>query len=493
MKSFFHHLLIAGIICTISLLSCKKEKTHLPERELPESLEKQAAGYRSLLTSPQQGWFMLYQPNDSIEAIAIQIKFIDDNTISVLAGWRNYHEESGALSYSFDGEYTLQIVFPENSVFGEITNELNGFNKFKIYLQDNGDFHLKRADGFDGKTIVLTQLNQENQLTLNHQIQLILDEIAYEEEMERLSTEAKEKLAAFISADPGYYFNNLMLENVGASFDHIDTANRKVTFSWRPNGATKQQQTFSYRIIPGGLLLQPSLVSGTYVIDTLQFGTFEDHKLQIISAGNAGQGHLGWMHTPPFEYQTAWTGPSETYTTADYFVRKEELPRFFGYTLDAVDLYYSEMLQPHLETLRSYFISQGFKADELLRLQFYNNNHGSSFPDTHERRNQLQVFTRNAAGTNVWLVFYNDVEKVSANHVRLQSFGTANTAGAPHVEKVFEFMNTIFTEEGVTVVPAGRSGTGSTATQIIRLVSRKDSRYWVQLVVSNFTPSIYFD
>lgn len=493
MKLFFRHISIAGIFCIISLLSCKKEKTILPERTLPEPLEQQAAGYRSLLTSHEQGWFMLYQPNDSTEAIAIRIKFVDDNNLSVLAGWRNYHEESDLLNYSFDGEYTLQIVFPENSVFGEITHALNGFNKFKIYLQDNGDFHLKRADGFDGKIIVLTKINQENQLALQHQIQLILDEIEYEKEMERLSTEAKEKLVALISADPGYYFNNLMLENVGASFDDIDTTNRTITFSWRPNGAIKQQQTFGYRIIPGGLLLQPSLVSGAYVIDTLKFGTFEENKLEIISAGNAGNGHLGWMHIPPFEYQTAWTGPSENYTTADYFVRKEELPRFFGYTLDAVNLYYSEKLQPHFETLRSYFISQGFKADELFRLQFYNNNHGSSFPDTDEKRNQLQIFTRNAAGTNVWLAFYNDVEKISANHVRLQSFGTANTAGTPYVDEVFEFMNTIFTEEGVTVVPAGRSGTGATATQIIRLVSRKDSRYWIQLVVSNFTPSIYFD
>ncbi len=492
MKPATNYITAFCMLLLLIMAACKKEKTILPERELPASLQEQADSYKSLLTAAESGWFMLYKPNDTADDIAIRLKFREDYSLSVLSGLRGYHVENNEAQFSFDGEYTLQIVFSENSVFGVITNELNGFNKFKISLQENGDFHLRRADGFDNKLIVLSRMDQESQSLLDAQIQAVLALIEEEAEMERLKAEAAEKLATLIDADPGYYFNNILTEHFGASLDVLDSTARQITLTWKTSPSNPVQQTFSYSIVPGGIALQPVITMGEYVIDTLLFGDFDDGAIEIVSAGNAGAGKMGWMHVPPFEYHTAWTGAPEGYTTADYFIRDGESPRFMGYTLDAMDIYYSDALQPYINDLKTYFTGEGFKADERFRLQFYNNN-TTPTPSDHATRNQLQLLLWNASETNTFLVFYYDLQKLGPNHVSMVPFGTSGASAEPYKEKVLEFMNEIFTEEGFTVVPAGRNGTGATAVQIIRLVSRKDSRIWLQMLVTNFPTPVYFD
>lgn len=484
------NLYITYICCAgmLALAACKKATTTLPPRPLPPSLDSLAAHYKALLTGHTAGWYMLYQPSETAAATAIRIQFHQDNSTTIVAGLKGYHEEKTDGSYTFDGIYALQLVFSDNTVFGELSRRWNGFNKFKIELQENGEFALRRADGFDNTTILLSKATPTNTQLLNDQVQAIYEQVA-------LEAATREKLKALIEAQPGYYFNNLLLENFGAYLEGIDSNTSEITLKWRPAGSTTESTTtLHYDFFPGGIKLEPAIQYGAYTIDSLFFGAFDDGAIDITAGGNAGAGKLGWMHIPPYPYQTAYTGAPAGYTTADFFIRHGELPRFFGYTLDDMDTYYSPALQPYIQDLKDYFVSQGFKADEVFRLQFYNNNYNSTtLPDDHATRNQLQLLVRNGAGSNTFQVFFYDLQKHGPNHVSMVSFGTTGSSAAPYKDKVVGFMNEIFTPEGFTVVPAGRNGTSATALQILRLVSRKDSRIWIQLLVANFPTPIYFD
>lgn len=484
-------LLMSGLWC---VTACKRETTELPEKEMPPSVAELAAKYKEALVANAEGWYLLYKPVDTVDGIAIRIKFGQDDGLSILSGWRGYHEERTDAVFSFEGSYAPHLVFSENSVFGELARTLNGFNKFKIEQLDNGDFSLKRSDGYDNATFILTKVNAENTLVLNQQVQAVLDEIAYEAEMARLTAEAVQKLASLVESDPGYYFRNLLLDNFGAYLDQIDTTARSITLTWpSAGGAAGVSHTLAYRLVPGGMALNPVIVQGSYTIDTLKFGDFADGALEITAAGNAGAGKLGWMHVPAYPYQAAIAGAPATYTTADLFIRNNELPRFMGYTLDDMDIYYSPALQPYINDLKTYFDGQGFRASELFRLQFYNNNYNATtLPNDHATRNQLQLLVRNAAGTSTFQVFFYDLQKLGPDHVSMVSFGTSSTGSAPYKDKVVEFMNEVFTEEGFTVVPAGRNGTAPTALQKLRLVSRKDSRIWLELLANSPT-GIYFN
>ncbi|QEC42325.1 DUF4302 domain-containing protein [Pseudobacter ginsenosidimutans] len=494
MKLINQTILLCFLTVLLALDACRKPTTQLPEREMPPSVAELAAAYKKILVAATEGWYVLYKPTAESEGIAMKIKFEENGKVKIISGLRNYHEEADN-EYSFAGETILQLVFADNSVFGELTRTVNGFNKFKIVQQEDGSFSLKRADGFDNLSYALVKVNTTNQQVLQSQIQAVLDQIAFEEEQERLTTEAREKIAALVEADPGYYWENLLLENFGARLEAIDTTARTITLAWPATGSsTAVSHTINYKPVPAGMALEPAITKDSYTIDTLKFGAFTDGSLEIISAGNAGAGKLGWMHVPPFPYQNAIAGAPNTYTTADYFVRNGELPRFFGYTLDNMDIYYSPALQPYIEDLKAYFVTQGFKADELFRLQFYNNNYnGTTIPDDHAQRNQLQLLIRNGAGTSTFQVFHYDLQKLGPNHVSMVSFGTSGSSAAPYKEKVVAFMNEIFTVEGFTVVPVGRNGTSASALQKLRLVSRKDSRIWLELLVNNTTLTIYFD
>lgn len=494
MKLFNQTILLCFLTVTLALDACRKPSTQLPEREMPPTVAELAAEYKKILVAATDGWYVLYKPTAESESIAVKIKFEEDGKMKIISGLRNYHEEADA-EYSFAGETILQIVFADNSVFGELTRTLNGFNKFKIVQQEDGSFSLKRADGFDNLSYALVEVNATNQQVLQAQIQAVLDQIAFEEEQERLTTEAREKIATLVEADPGYYWKSLLLENFGARLEAIDTTARTLTLAWPETGSSNAvSHTINYKPVPAGMALEPAITKDSYTIDTLKFGAFAGGSLEITSAGNAGAGKLGWMHVPPFPFQNAISGAPNTYTTADYFVRNGELPRFFGYTLDNMDIYYSPALQPYINELKDYFVTQGFKADELFRLQFYNNNYnGTTIPDDHAQRNQLQFLVRNSSGNSTWQVFHYDLQKLGPNHVSMVSFGTSGSSAAPYKEKVVAFMNEVFTTEGFTVVPVGRNSTSPSALQKIRLVSRKDSRIWLELLVNNTTLTIYFD
>ncbi|MNR17825.1 hypothetical protein D3C85_1345110 [compost metagenome] len=66
--------------------------------------------------------------------------------------------------------------------------------------------------------------------------------------------------------------------------------------------------------------------------------------------------------------------------------------------------------------------------------------------------------------------------------------GGTSTASAAFLPDVQELMSVLFPVEGITVVPVRKSG----SNQILRLVSRKDSRIWVEILVSTPT-GIYFN
>ena len=463
--------------------ACEKEVAVLPPKEVKQPLTEIQASYKKLLAAETAGWYISYQPADNVDPISVWMKFLETDSLTLLAGYSGFHVEQNKGSYGFDGQVTTEIVFSNNTLWKQLELNHNGAVKFKITLQEDGTFKLRRADGFDDKTFTLKKAAPQDLAVLQGQIDVILAKIEAERELQRQRLIAGFKLATLGTDNPGYYFQNLTVGNFSAYWSELDTIAKKFTLKWK-EGVVEKQGTFEYSLIPKGIALKPALISGNITIDNIIFKEFTDHAIEIESAGNAGAGSWGHKHIPAFPFQTAIAGAASTYTTADLFIRGE-LPRFFAYTLDDINAYYSPALQVHREKLRL-AMSNTYVTSSVFRFQFYN--HSDAGNTAANRLNSLQILTRNAANGSVFLPYYYEIEKKDANHVVITPNGGTSTASATFLPDVQELMAVIFPTEGVTVVPVRKSG----SNQILRLVSRKDSRIWVELLVS--TPiGIYFN
>lgn len=388
-------------------------------------------------------------------------------------------------SYGFDGQVTTEIVFSNNTLWKQLELDHNGAVKFKITLQGDGTFKLRRADGFDDKTFILKKATAPDLAVLQGQINVVLAKIEAERELQRQRAIAGFKVVTLGVNNPGFYFQNFTAGNFSAYWSELDTVAKKFTLKWK-EGVIEKQGVFEYSLIPKGIALKPALVSGNITIDSIIFKEYTDYAIEIESAGNAGSGSWGHKHIPAYPFQNAIAGAASTYTTADLFIRGE-LPRFLGYTLDDLDAYYSPALQVHRETLRL-AMSSAYVTTSVFRFQFYNYSMNATGTTAANRLNSLQILTRNAANGSVFLPYYYDIEKKDANHIVITFNGGTSTASSPFTIEVQALMAEIFPAEGLTVVPVRKSGNN----QILRLVSRKDSRIWVELLVSTPT-GIYFN
>lgn len=471
------------LMALVSIMACKKEQTVLPQKEKPTPLNEIQASYKKALVAETNGWFISYQPTAQSEEIAIWMKFLENDSLILKAGYSEFHEEQHIGSYGFGGQVSTEILFSKNTLWATLEKDLNGSHKFKITLENDGTFKLRRADGFDDKFFILKKATAPDLQVLQQQIDVILGKIAYEREQQRLRLVAAGKLATLGADNVGFYFQNLTVDDFSAYWSELDTVAKKFTLKWK-EGVTEKEGVFSYTLVPNGIALNPKLQSGTVMIDTIKFDDYSDHQLAIASAGNAGAGSWGYKHVPAYPYQTAIAGAPAGYTTADLFIRGE-LPRFFGYTLDDLNAYYSPALQAHREQLRQ-AMSGTYVTGSVFRFQFYN--HSDAGSTAANRLNSLQILTRNASNGSVFLPYYYDIQKKDANHVIITFNGGTSTASAPFLNAAQELMAVIFPPEGLTVVPVRKSG----SNQLLRLVSRKDSRIWVELLVSTPT-GIYFN
>ncbi|MNK17956.1 hypothetical protein D3C87_361530 [compost metagenome] len=485
MKRYLKYLNGFVLAAVIFLVACKKQVTVLPEKEVKKPLTEIQASYKKLLVAQTAGWYISYQPSENVDPIAVWMKFLETDSLTLLAGYQEFHVEQNEGSYGFDGQVTTEIVFSNNTLWKQLELDHNGALKFKITPQEDGSFKLRRADGFDDKVFTLSKATPQNLAVLQGQIDVVLAKIEAERELQRQRLIAGFKVVTLGADKPGFYFQNFTAGNFSAYWSELDTIAKKFTLKWK-EGVVEKQGTFEYSLIPKGIALKPALVSGNVTIDNIIFNEYADHAIGIESAGNAGAGSWGHKHIPAYPFQTAIAGAATTYTTADLFIRGE-LPRFFAYTLDDIDAYYSPALQVHREKLRL-AMSGTYVTSSVFRFQFYNYSMNDAGTTAANRLNSLQILTRNAANGSVFLPYYYEIEKKDANHVVITFNGGTSTASAAFLPDVQELMSVLFPVEGITVVPVRKSG----SNQILRLVSRKDSRIWVEILVSTPT-GIYFN
>ncbi len=485
MKIHFNYLNGFVLAALIFLGACKKEVTELPEKAKKQPLTEVQASYKKLLVEQTAGWYISYQPSDKVDPISVWMKFLETDSLTLLAGYPEFHIEQNEGSYSFGGQVTTEIVFSNNTLWKQLELAHNGAVKFKITLQEDGSFKLRRADGFDDKVFTLKKATSQDLAVLQGQVDVVLAKIEAERELQRQRLIAGFKVVTLGADEPGFYFKNFSAGSFSAYWSELDTIAKKVTLKWK-EGVVEKQGTFEYSLIPKGIALKPALVSGNITIDNIIFKEYTDHAIEIESAGNAGAGSWGHKHIPAYPFQDAISGaPRANYSTADFFIRGE-LPRFLGYTLDDIDAYYSPALQVYREKLKQAFTAT-HDPSTLFRLQFYNYNMNANGTTAANVLNSLQILTKNAAGTNVFLPYYYTIQKRDANHVILTFNGGTSTASLPFKAAVEEFMEVLMPAEGLTIVPMRKTGTN----QFLRLVSRKDSRIWVELLS---TPTgIYFN
>ncbi|WP_293300414.1 DUF4302 domain-containing protein [Pedobacter sp. UBA4863] len=485
MKAFQKYLNGFVLATLIFFTACKKEVTVLPAKEVKQPLTAIQASYKKLLVAETAGWYISYKPADDVDEISVWMKFLETDSLTLLAGYSEFHVTQNKGSYSFGGQVTTELVFSNNTLWKQLELDHNGAVKFKITLQENGTFKLRRADGFDDKEFILKKATSQDLTVLQNQIEVVLIKIEAERELQRQRAVAGFRLATLGADNPGFYFQNLTVDNFSAYWSELDTVAKKFTLKWK-EGILEKQGVFEYSLIPKGIALKPALVSGGITIDNIIFKDYTNHAIEIESAGNAGAGSWGHKHIPAYPYQNAIAGaPIANYTTVDFFLRGE-LPRYLGYTLEDVNFYYSPALQVHREKLKQ-IIGATHDVSTVFRLQFYNYNMNANGTTAENVLNSLQILTKNTAGANVFLAYYYNVEKKDANHVVLTFNGGTSTVSAPFKTAVEEFMEILMPAEGVTVVPTRRTGNN----QFMRLVSRKDSRIWVELLS---TPTgIYFN
>lgn len=445
--------ILTAIIAAALLTACDKEyeENQIPE-DVPGLADIQAA-YTKTLASEPLGWYVEYSPTSDPTTISILVRFHEDGTASMISDYQGYTEEQSDVRFRVGGNIKPELIFESYSVWHAIAENIGG--RFEFYITPAGE-----------NSFTLTQVNG----VINRQYTL-RKAAATDEELIRSKARTALLLQDF-AANASAYFKNLELPGLSA-FWELDTDKQTLTLTWPETSGEPKSETYSYNYVHDGIALSSPFLIGSARIDTLLFGAMTGNSLEVLRAGNAGAGQITVSHTPAFPYRG----------TANLFMRIEnELPRFFAYTLDDMDLYYSKDLQPYIIVLRNSI------SPEMLRIQLYHYNMNATGTTPANQLYSMQLLTRNGSGTSVFLPYYTSLEKKDESHVVVTPLGTTNSNGAPYLSEVLNFMNIIFPPEGVTIVPDGRSG----SLQKLRVVSRKNSKIYFSVIVSTPT-GIYVD
>lgn len=480
MKKTINYL-IMGWLPIVLLAACSKtETTTLPPREADPDVEVLADAYREVLIGSSEGWLLSYQPDQYDETIYFHLKFKDQDKLDITAGYRGYHTLQADIHYDFEGNYIPVIRFEGENVFHELAEKFNGSVKFKVFY-DEGDetFEWVRADGFNNVRFPLTKVTTGTLEPFTEQLNAVLAQIAYEEEQERLSAEVRMKINAFAEIESPYYFYNFMTDQFAAAINSFDTVSRAITLTYKSQPtAAPTTITSNYSIYPDGLILNPAISFGSVLIDSVELGAFDDPVLQITRAGNAGEGQMGHMHVPPYAFTNT---VDRNVSTVDWLLDPAQQhvtgsgTGLFMYTAHA-DNYYSPLLNDHRMSFAEYIDEQIDNARGSTRLvnQIY-------FPENPATSRNIQISThRIAPAGNLFYLYRFDLEKQSGLPSALSvKLTEPASAIVPHQEAFDTYLRYQFPAQGVTVVPV-IVGT----TLRLRLVSREDSRYWVEYVLN---------
>lgn len=294
------------------------------------------------------------------------------------------------------------------------------------------------------------------------------------------STVILEKLEDFAALDTSYYFYNFVTEDFSAAIESFDAVNREITLIYKetPESAPSVA-TRNYKIYTDGLILEPSISVGGITIDSIELGALDDFTLKINRAGNAGAGAMGYMHVPPYAFTNTEDRSS---STVDWLLdpARQHLEGsgsgLFMYTQHA-DASYSDSINFHRAIFGEYIDDHMDGAQGSTRLvnQIY-------FPASPSLSRNVQISTHRDGGEtgNRFFMYGIDLEKINDAPSALKvTLTTPASTIDGHQDAFDDYLKLNFPDEGVTVVPV-IVGT----TLRLRLISRKDSRFWVEYVLN---------
>lgn len=261
----------------------------------------------------------------------------------------------------------------------------------------------------------------------------------------------------------------------------FDTVERVISLTYKETPtSTPSTLKLDYTVLPEGIELSPGLVAGADSIYTLSLDEFiyEDSldpskPTSIAISSNGQEGMMGYAHITPYSF----TSTSDRSTSiVDWMLAGEQQNAgLFLYSTDADELY-SELVNEQREEFKEYFNTEVENAMATNRLvnQIY-------FPVNQSSSRDIQISTRNGTETGNRFFLYNlDIsDNPPEPNVITIDLTTPSLSVEPYVDAFDDYLLSQLPPEGVSVVPV-IVGT----TLRIRLVSRKDSRYWVEYILN---------
>lgn len=475
-------LLIMLLMFAIFIAACKKETTKLPDREVPPEVSELIKEYTDLLTAESRGWVFQYDLQELEQPVFMHLVFTDKSKLDLLSGFRGHHTEQKGVSYSYEGNYTPILVFEGNNVFKALHDAYNGSYKFKISLNEKDNtFQLVRSDGFDDHVLELRPATDELLAEVDSQVDSILAQIAYEKEQEKLLAETKEKIRKFLEMDSDFYFYNFTIGDFSATLNSIDTASQVISLTYKDTPSSSPSTfEFDYKVIPDGIELSQGLAVGADSIYTLSLGEFvyEDSlnpskPTSLSISSNGAEGKMGYSHVASYPY----TLTTERSISISEWVLDpaQQNAGLFLYSTDADGLY-SDLVNQQREEFKEFFNAEVDNALATNRLvnQIY-------FPVNQNSSRNIQISTRNGDESGNRFFLYNlDISdnQLEPNVINID-LTTPSASVEPYENEFKDYLLNQLPAEGVNVVPV-IVGT----TLRIRLVSRKDSRYWVEYILN---------
>ena len=446
MKIFSIQLSLITVL--LLLLSC--ERLDDDYNKIPDDIARLAElqqEYQDALVANTDGWFMEYQPGENNPAVPIFMKFFENGDVTMVSDRVGFDEEQTS-TYRVGGVIGPELIFDTYSVYSSIAETGGGSFDFRMFPQEDGSFKLKHATGDLDTEFLLRKASANDK-----------DEIIARAEVGYLLKEFNENSSA--------YFRNLILDEVSA-FWELDIVSQQLTLTWEDGGGENQTETFAYTTLAGNgiKLVKPWKPQGSVQIDEIYFGDVTSEGILIDDAGEGGAGKVEVSHVPAVPYK----GTAEKYIFSNSLKMNENPVRLLAYTsnIDAV----SNELRPYYEAVTNALPS-------FWRIQVYN------YSPVDNPRNAIVLVGKNENDANTFHYFYYGMTIKDDSHVALE-FENANELGS-QIENhpdVIEFFNKIYPPEGITIIPL--------AAQRIRVVSRVNSLYYMDLIVST-PPGLWND
>ncbi|ERJ59892.1 DUF4302 domain-containing protein [Sphingobacterium paucimobilis] len=474
----------------VALSSCDKE-IKLPAREIAPSVAKVAEEYTDILVKRKDGWLLTYTPNSFEEPLYFHLTFKDSELIDIQSGYRDFHDVQSNVSYYFEGKYTPILVFSGENVFTTLADIFDDTNKFKIYYKESENrFEFVRADGFAIKAFDLVPANEHNLMMLSKQVNQVLAEIEFEKEQLRLSEVNRLKIEKFVEIQSDFFFYNLIIDDFSAAIQSFDTLNNKITLSYKETATSSPTKvTLNYNLTPEGINLKPALKFGDKTIEVIRLGDLVYNDLEnperptslaLLDENNVVNGFMGYSHLPPYPF----TNTIDRTKTAAFLLEDDNSNHgILQTTID--EMHYSTKAREIREEFKQFFITKrDSRTDTFFDFNVY-------LYDATGAKPSFGLKTGNPAGTGVNYYFLNletIEEHLYDNVLNFEIIGSrATVTNNPSILVEYsELFRKFFPEEGVTVVPHKEVGQ---FTQF-KLVSRKDSRIWVNYSSSTATPNL---